>query len=79
MEAANKVGAFFVDNKGNSYWSNSGKPTHGSNPGPACKPTVCRSTDLNIFNFRETNQRTPRKRRRLILQRSTAERNASRF
>ena len=67
MEAANKVGAFFVDNKGNSYWSNSGKPTHGVNPGPACKPIVCRSADLNIFQFQGDKPKNAKKEKAVDL------------
>ena len=41
MENQTKVGAFFVDNKGNSYWSSTGIPSNTPKSGGTTKPAVC--------------------------------------
>jgi len=40
METQTKVGAFFVDNKGNSYWSSTGMPSNTPKSGGTTKPAA---------------------------------------
>ena len=49
MENQTKVGAFFVDNKGNSYWSSTGMPSNTPKSGGTTKPAVCLYNWINIF------------------------------
>ena len=51
MENQTKVGAFFVDNKGNSYWSSTGMPSNTPKSGGATKPAVCLNNWINIFKI----------------------------